>query len=114
MAAFETPEAAVLADSVPPEYVRVVAVGHSPDGSRAVVFVEYNEPPRVEPYQVLCEKAAGGWTAGNGGSGGGATWTWTHDDPERGPCGVLTWEPPTAVWNVPEIAPRGDPGAVEW
>jgi hypothetical protein len=64
VAHFETPEAAVLADSVPTEYVRVVAVEHSPDGSRPVVFVEYNEPPRVEPYQVLCEKAAGGWTAG--------------------------------------------------
>jgi hypothetical protein len=112
VASFQTPEAAVLADSVPPRYIRVVAVEYSPDRGHAVVFVEYNEPPSVEPYQILCERVAGGWTEGNGGSGGGTMWMRTHDDPDRGPLGVLTtWEPPTARWKVSEIDFGRDAGA---
>jgi hypothetical protein len=106
---FQTPEAAVLADSVPARYVRVVAVEHAPDGRHAVVFVEYNEPPDVEPYQVLCEKVAGGGTEEGGGSGGGTMWMWTRDDPGRGRLGVLTtWDPPTALWDVADV--RDDAG----
>lgn len=102
MTGFPTPEAAVLGgDSVPPRYVRVIEVSYSPEGSRAVVFLEYNEPPSVEPYVVMCEKTAGGWIEGNGASGGGLSWMSTHEEPDGRRLGVFTaWAPPTARWNV--------------
>jgi hypothetical protein len=106
MPGFATPEDAVRDDpSVPPRYVRVLAVRYAPDGTRAVVFVEYNEPPAVEPYVVLCEKVGDGWVESSGGSGGGIAWLGTHDDPAHGRIGVATsWYPPTARWNVPHTA----------
>lgn len=100
---YATPEEAVRAeDSIPPEYVNVVAVEYSPSGEYAVVFVEYNEPPDVEPYVVLCEKEDSGWTERQGGSGGGLSWMSTSAD---GSSGVqATWHPRTIQWSV---APDG-------
>lgn len=88
-------------ESVAPRYVHVVDVSYSPDGTRAVVFVEYNEPPRVEPYVVLCEKTEDGWVEGDGGSGGGVSWMGTHEAHGRHLGVLTTWDPPTANWNLP-------------
>jgi hypothetical protein len=64
MTGFATPEDAFRADdAVPPEYASVVAVDYSPSGQHAVLFIAYNEPPRVEPYVVLCEKTSAGSSA---------------------------------------------------
>jgi hypothetical protein len=49
-----TPEEAVISeDSAPSRFVNVVAVEYSPREDHAVVLIEYNEPPVVEPYVVL-------------------------------------------------------------
>jgi hypothetical protein len=67
----------------------VVAVEYSPDSTLAVVLVEFNEPPAVEPYVVLCEATRGGWIAGHGSAGGGSSWMATKPD---GSVGVeVTW-----------------------
>jgi hypothetical protein len=97
---YPSPEEAVVAeDPVPAQYVRVVAVEYAPDGRHTVVFIEYNEPPRVEPYVVLCDRTQGRWSQQSGVSGGGVSWFGTSDD---GSVGVeTTWHPPTARWNVP-------------
>lgn len=94
-----TPEEAVRADeSVAPEYARVVAVEHAPDGTSAVVFIAYNEPPDVEPYVVLCENTPDGWSTRSALSGGEG-WMSTTDD---GSLGVqTTWDPPRAHWSTP-------------
>lgn len=34
-------------------------------------MVEYNEPPAIERYVVLCERVAQGWCERQGGSGEG-------------------------------------------
>ena len=96
-----TPEEAVIAeDSVPPQYVRVVAVDYSPSGNHAVVLIEYNEPPAVDPYVVLCEKTRSGWVTDLGGSGGGQSWMATDPDAVVGV--EVTWGlEPTVRWNVP-------------
>jgi hypothetical protein len=100
MSGCSTPEGAVIAaDSVPPQYVNIVAVDYSPRGSHAVVFIAYNEPPDIEPYIVLCEKTPAGWVEIQGGSGGGISWMSTA---EHGSLGVrTTWELRTAEWDVP-------------
>ena len=99
MSGYPTPEDAVVAgDSVPPEYVKIVAVDYSPDGSYAVVFIEYNEPPDVEDYVVLCEKTDAGWAEGSGGSAGGVSLMATG---ESGSLGVkTTWKPRAVRWDV--------------
>jgi len=98
----ESPEKAVIAEeSVPAQYVNVVAVSHSPSGESAVVVVEYNESSAGEPYVVLWERTAYGWTTASGGSGGGRLWIGTSED---GMLGVeVIWDPatPTIRWGVP-------------
>ena len=98
---FDSPEAAARGDT-PAHFAHVVAVEYSPDGDRALVFLEFNEPPRTAPYEALCEKDGDRWIESTGGSGGGEGWKWTHDDPVRGPLGVASRSnPPTARWDVP-------------
>ena len=82
---------------------RVVAVEYSPDGGRAIVFLEYSPDSRPTPYEVLCEKGAGGWSSEIGSSGGsGWNWKFTHEDPTGGELGVTTrWDPPRAEWGTP-------------
>jgi hypothetical protein len=92
----------VLADpGIPERYTRIVAVEYSPQRDRALVFIEYNEPPHVEPYHVLCERDGEGWVAGNGSNF--SDWMLTHHDEHRGDVGVRTlgWDPPTVQWDVP-------------
>ena len=102
MSGHRSPEEAVVAeDSVPAQYVNVIAVSYSPSGESAVVVVEYNEPSAGEPYVVLCERTGDGWTTGSGGSGGGYSWIGTSED---GMLGVeVMWDParPTIRWGVP-------------
>jgi hypothetical protein len=116
MSGYRTPEEAVrAAESVPPEYARVVAVEFAPTGSHAVVFIAYNEPPDIEPYVVLCEKTTDGWNERSGGSGGGISWMSTSED---GATGVrTTWDPPAAEWDMPHRAwetPDPDVGDGTW
>lgn len=99
MSGYATPEDAVrAADSVPNQYLRIVAVEYSPDRNYAVVLMEYNEPPTVEPYVVLCEWTSSGWVEGRGGSSGGLSWMATSAD---GATGVeVAWgQPPTVRWS---------------
>jgi hypothetical protein len=100
---YATPAEAVLgADrAIPKRYARVLAVEYSPDGGRALVFLEYNEPPHTEPYLVLCERDGDGWRDGQGSNG--SEWLFTHDDPVSGHLGVriLGWDPPRIRWDVP-------------
>lgn len=113
---FATPEEAVRADeSMPPQYAKIVAVEHSPDERYAVVCVEYNEPPMVEPYVIVCDKGPEGWEQGHGGSGGGLSWMSTSED---GSIGVeVEWwgRAPTVRWDVrsPEER-RPQPGDLAW
>jgi hypothetical protein len=79
--------------------VHVVAVDYSPGGRHAVVVIEDNEPPVVEPYVVLCEKTASGWVERQGGSGGGVSWMATDADGEVGV--EVVWGPPTVRWELP-------------
>lgn len=98
---FASPQAAAQGDT-PARFTEVIAVKYSPGRDRALVFLELNEPPHTEPYEVLCVRDRYGWRAPIGSSGGGEGWKWTHDDPERGPLGVASsWRPPTARWDVP-------------
>jgi hypothetical protein len=97
---FASPEDAVRAEYSPAAVVRIVAVECSPDGRRAVVFIEHEND---YPYEQFCEMAGDGWETGGGGSGGGTGWHWTHDEPVQGPVGVaISWEPPRARWDVPD------------
>jgi hypothetical protein len=115
---YPTPEEAVRAkDSVPPHYARVVAVEYSPGEEYAVVCVEYNEPPMVEPYVILCERESDGWSGRQGGSGGGLSWMSTSDD---GSLGVeVSWggSTPSVRWRVPAWYGddrRPQPGDLGW
>ena len=57
MSGYATPEEAVRAgDSVPRQYMRIVAVEYSPDNTYAVVFIEYNEPRTVGAPVALGER----------------------------------------------------------
>jgi hypothetical protein len=85
---------------VPRQYARVVAVDYSPDGSFAVVLVEYNEPPAVEQYVVLCESTGSGWVERQGGAGGGLSWMATSPEADVG-VEVAWGQQPTVRWNVP-------------
>jgi hypothetical protein len=114
---YATPEEAVLAeDSVPRQYGKVVAVDYSPRRNQAVVLIEYNEPPAVEPYIVVCDNTSSGWIAGSGGSGGGLSWVSTDPDSDLGV--EVDWGPdPTVRWDVsppwePEWPPP--PGSHSW
>jgi hypothetical protein len=101
------PEGLAFRGAVPGDVVRVVAVEYSPDQQRAVVFVEYNEPPEVGRYELLCERRGGAWVERSGSTVGNATviWAWTHDDEQQVPLGVKTrWNPPHARWDVPYLA----------
>ena len=115
MSGYATPEAAVgAADSVPPQYAQIVAVEYSPDGNHAVVLMEYDEPPTVDLYVVLCERAPSGWVEGQGGSGGGLSWMATSAD---GATGVeVAWgQTPTVRWDVPAFhEPEPGPDAAPW
>lgn len=74
-----------------------------PDGRYAVVLIEYNEPPHVEPYTALCRRDDDGWrfAAGHGGWSG---WYRTHEDADGAELGfdVTNDDPPAVRWNVPE------------
>jgi hypothetical protein len=95
-----TPEEAVRAeDSVPSEYARLVKVDYSPNKDYAVVLLEYNEPPTVEPYVVLCESTPSGWVQCQGGSAGGLSWTATRGDGTEG-VEVAWGQAPTVRWDV--------------
>ena len=115
MTGFATPEEAAHADdAVPPQYARVVTVDYSPDGNHAVVLLEYNEPPHVEPYVVLCESTPSGWVEGGGGSAGGVSWMSTRDDGTEG-VEVLWGRPPRVRWEVrPPDEPDPPPDARPW
>jgi hypothetical protein len=94
--------------------VQVVAVNYSPSASHAVVLIEYNEPPGVEPYVVLCEKTPDGWVERQGGSGGGLSWMATDAE---GNLGVeVAWgQRPTVRWEVPAWEePEPPPNALPW
>ena len=109
MKGYATPEEAARAEeSVTPQYASVVAVDHSPDGRHAVVLIEYQEPPHVERYAVLCQNTPRGWVEQGGGSAGGLTWISTSED---GAVGVeVAWgQPPTITWDAPGWDVR-DPG----
>jgi hypothetical protein len=99
---------------VPPQYVRVVAVERSPDDRHAVVLLEYNEPPTVEPYLVLAENTPDGWVAGSGHSAGGLSWIATGAEGEHG-VEVEWGQPPMVRWGVraPDM-PEPPPGALRW
>jgi hypothetical protein len=111
---YATPEEAARADGVPPQFARVVVVEHSPDRRHAVVLIEYNEPPHVEPYVVLCQHTPGGWTELGGGSAGGLTWMSTSEDGAVGV--VVAWgHPPTITWDAPAWGVSGPgPYAGRW
>jgi hypothetical protein len=109
-----TPEEAVIAeDSVPPQYIKVIAVDYSPGGNHAVVLIEYSEPPAVEPYAVLCENTPSGSVTGLGGAGG-LSWMATDVDAEVGV--EVAWGPePMVRWEVPPGAgPKRPPSAGDW
>ena len=112
---YATPEDAIRAgDSVPAQYTRVVAVDYSPDRKHAVVALEYNEPPSIEPYVVLCWSTPSGWVEGQGGSGGGLQWMATSAHRDRG-VEVMWGGPPTVRWDVPAPgAPEPRPVADRW
>ena len=109
------PEQAVHADgSVPSRYARVIAVDYSPDGRHAIGCLEYNEPPAVEPYVVLCENTPNGWVEGQGVSGGGVSWMATSVDAANG-VEVAWGRPPTVRWDIPTPAePYPPPSAGRW
>lgn len=115
MTGFASPEdAAIAEDTVPAEFVKIVAVDYAPDKGHAIVLIEYNEPPDVEPYAVLCQNTPGGWVAHQSGSADGVSWMSTS---ER--LGVeVTWgDPPLIRWGVPSDeppAPESPPGANTW
>jgi hypothetical protein len=110
-----TPEEAVIAeDSVPPRFVNVVAVEYSPREDHAVVLIEYNEPPVVEPYVVLCENMPSGWVTRQGGSGGGLSWMATDAEGDAG-VEVAWGHEPTVRWEVPPWdEPEVPPNAGRW
>ena len=102
-------EAATADDLIPAQYVKVVAVDYSPRQDLAVVLIEYNEPPMVEPYVVLCKRRDDGWVARQGGTGGGTSWMSTAED---GSLGVeVLWGPSahTIEWDVPRGPDFDDP-----
>jgi hypothetical protein len=81
----------------------VLKVDRSPDGQRAIVFLEYNPDSACpELYEVLCEKAGEEWSSSVGSSGGsGLSWKLTHEDGAGGELGVTTrWDPPRAEWDT--------------
>ena len=97
-AGYATPEAAARGD-IAERYCRVGGISLSPDGRRALVVLETNEPPAVECYTVVCERIGDVWFAlgGSGGTGGG----WT-----MGVGGWLTGDaPPGTVEAI--VAHRG-------
>jgi hypothetical protein len=109
---FASPEEAALEGD---RDVRVVAVEYSPDGSRAIVFLEYNPGSNPRPYEVLCERFNDGWTSSVGSSGGapGFAWKFTHEMPS-GELGVLTrWDPPRAEWDTPPPPSPASPADAE-
>ena len=106
---YATPEEAVRADDqVPPQYARVVAVDYSPDRSFAVVLLEYNERPAVEPYVVLCENTHSGWVERQGGAGRGLSWMATSMEAGLG-VEVAWGQQLTVRWNVPGGYEPGPP-----
>ena len=112
---YATPEEAARAhESVPPQFARVVAVEHSPDGTHAVVLIEYNEPPDVEPYVVLCQNTPTGWIDRGGGSAGRLTWMSTSEDSAVG-VEVAWGQPPRITWDAPAWdIPDPGPDAGRW
>jgi hypothetical protein len=77
----------------------VVTVDYSPNKDYAVVLLDYNEPPTVEPYVVLCENTPSGWVEYQGGSTGGLSWMATRGDGTE-PVEVAWGQPPTVRWDV--------------
>jgi hypothetical protein len=112
---YTTPEEAARAeDSMPRQYARVVAVDCSPDRIHAIVLLEYNERPTVEPYIVLCENTPTGWVERLGGSGGGLSWMATSGDGAHG-VEVAWGRSPTVRWDVSAPAgPEPPPDADRW
>jgi hypothetical protein len=94
-------EAAIADDAIPARLVKGRAVEYSPYGREAVVLIEYNEPPTLDAYVVLCRQTGDGWVAGQGGAGGGSSWMSTTED---GSLGVeIFWGPSShrVEWDVP-------------
>src|SRR3954466_1773314 len=73
------PESAARQGDSPVTVGRTVLVDTHPDGRYAVVLIEYNEPPHVEPYTALCWRDDDGWRFGAG-HGGWSGWYRTHAD----------------------------------
>jgi hypothetical protein len=84
---YPTPEAAAL-EQIPERYARVLGASVSPNGEYAMVLLGTNEPPRLYPYQVLCEREPDGWLESTSGNGSGWSSTSGRDDPEQ--FGVTT------------------------
>jgi hypothetical protein len=71
-------------------------------------LLEYNEPPTIEPYVVLCEAATSGWVECHGGAGGGLNWMATRPDVGEGV--EVAWAPPPSVrWDVAAPDEPGSP-----
>jgi hypothetical protein len=89
---FDGPEAAARSDDPVGAISEVRLVSHSPDGSYAVVLIEYNGS---EPYVELCERHGEGWVSVCGVSGDGETRLSAGVE-----AGVRTvWDPPSATWQ---------------
>jgi hypothetical protein len=104
-------EAAAADDSIPAQYVKVLAVDYSPREDMAVVLIEYNEPPMVEPYVVLCQRTDDGWDALQGGSSEGSSWMRYDEDRSLGV--EVLWGSSThrTEWDVP--GPSDFDGAID-
>ncbi len=61
----------------------------SPDGREALVVLATNEPPYVEPYEVVCFREGDGWVAGRGSGGLGIGWSSTLISDDGRNVGVL-------------------------
>ncbi len=111
---YATPEEAARAhESVPPS-----SHASSPSSTRptehAVVLIEYNEPPDVEPYVVLCQNTPTGWIDRGGGSAGRLTWMSTSEDSAVG-VEVAWGQPPRITWDAPAWdIPDPGPDAGRW
>jgi hypothetical protein len=67
---YDTPEAAARGD-IPEEYVSVVGVDYSGDGTRAKILLATNVAPAIEYYEVHCELRDGQWFGAVGGNASG-------------------------------------------
>jgi hypothetical protein len=94
-----TPEEAARGE-IPEPYARVLGTAMSPDGNNAVVLLGTNEPPRLYPYQVVCERREQGWVEEIGGNGPGCSTTSSENEPNVGVATLWDEAPPGATAAV--------------